>query len=74
MAKAKEIYCEASFTKNLGNYQSVKISAGVKLELSDKDEVRKVYEEGWDLVGDQVSQQLALFEEEQRATKVKGLK
>jgi hypothetical protein len=74
MAKVKEIYVEASFTKNLGNYQSFKPTAGVAMTLDDKDDVKKVFEQGWELVGDQVAEQLKLFEEEQKSRVTKGLR
>lgn len=73
MAKVKEIYVEASFTKNLGNYQSFKPTAGVTISLEPKDNVDEVFKQGWDLVGDQVSEQIALFEEEKKSGIKKGL-
>jgi hypothetical protein len=69
MAKVKEIYVEASFTKNLGNYQSFKPTAGVTITLEPGDDEAEVYKKAWDLVGDQVEEQLKLFEEDLRATK-----
>lgn len=74
MAKVKEIYVEAKFVKNLGNYQSFAPIAGVTMTLDDKDDVKKVFEQGWELVGDQVAEQLKLFEEEQKSGVTKGLR
>jgi hypothetical protein len=67
VAKVKEIYVEASFTKNLGNYQNFRPTAGVTITLEDGDTIEDVYKKAWDLVGEQVEEQLKLFEEDQRA-------
>lgn len=74
MAKIKEIHVTAGFTKNLGNFQSFRPEAGVTMTLDDKDDVNKVFEEAWELVGDQVVEQLKLFEEEQKSGVTKGLR
>jgi hypothetical protein len=72
MAKVKEIYVEASFTKNLGNFQSFKPTAGATITIEDGDKVADVFAKGWELVGDEVSKQLSLFESEQKSLR-KGL-
>lgn len=72
MATVKEIYVEASFTKNLGNYQSFKPTAGVLITVEPEEDINEVFAKGWDIVGDQVEAQLKLFEEEQKTLK-KGL-
>lgn len=72
--KVKEIYAEASFTKNLGNFQSFKPTAGVVMTLDDKDDVKKVFEQAWDIVGDQVTEQLKIFDEQNKSGVTKGLR
>ena len=74
MAKFKEINVSAKFTKNLGNYQSFTAEAGATLVLEDGDDVTKVYETAWDTVGEQVGEQLKMFEEESKSGVKKGLK
>ncbi len=74
MARVKEIYVEASFTKNLGNFQSFKPTAGVLFTVEHGDDTNEVFQKGWELVGDQVSEQLKLFEKEQKSGVQKGLR
>ncbi len=73
MSQVKEVYVEASFTKNIGNYQSIKPTAGVTLVIEPGEDYKEVYKNGWDIVGDQVQSQLALFDEAQKAGVRKGL-
>jgi len=73
MATVKEIYVEASFTKNLGNYQSFKPTAGITLLPEQGEKIENVFKQGWDIVGDQIAEQLALFEDNTKAIKKKGL-
>lgn len=69
MANVKEIYVEVSFTKNLGNYESLKPTAGVLMTVKSNDDIDKVYNEAWELVGNQIVEQLRLFEKEDSAKK-----
>jgi hypothetical protein len=62
----KEISVEASFTKNLGNYQSVKISAGSTASISENDNAKECYQKLWDMCGDQVNEQLKLFDNKKK--------
>ncbi|GEA16830.1 hypothetical protein E308F_30760 [Moorella sp. E308F] len=71
--KIKEIYVEATFTKNLGNYQSFKPTAGITLIPEDGESYREIYKKGWDIVGEQLEEQLKLFNEEQKHGVKKGL-
>lgn len=73
MAKVKEVYVEASFTKNLGNYQNFKPTAGITLIPEKGENVDDVFKQGWDIVGDQIMEQLKLFEEEKKSGVKKGL-
>lgn len=74
MAEVKEISVEVSFTKNLGNYQSLKPTAGVLMSLAPDDDVNKVFTEAWEVAGEQVATQLALFDEQQKSGTQKGLR
>lgn len=73
MAKVKEIYVEASFLKSLPNYQNFRPTAGVLMTVEDGEDVKDVYRQAWDIVGDQIMQQLKLFEEDKKAGISKGL-
>lgn len=73
MAKAKELYVSVAFTKNLGNYQSIRFDSGITLSLEDGDDADKVYKQAWDQVGDEIQQQVALFEDEKKSGVKKGL-
>lgn len=69
MAKVKEIYVEASFTKNLGNYQNFKPTAGATIIIEEGDNLKEVFKDGWEMVGDQIAEQLKLFEEDTKGMK-----
>lgn len=58
--KTKEIYVETTFTKNLGNYQSVKLTAGINL-IPENESTEELYKKGWDIVSDQILTQLKQF-------------
>ena len=74
MAKAKELDVSVSFTKNLGNYQSLRLDAGLTVLLEDGEDVEQVYTDTWDRVGDQIQSQLSLFEDEKKSGVKKGFK
>ncbi|CAI6075032.1 hypothetical protein PAECIP112173_02355 [Paenibacillus sp. JJ-100] len=54
MPKVKQISVGASFTKNLGNFQSLKVEANIVLELDDRDDPSAAYEDAWAKVQEQV--------------------
>lgn len=54
MPKVKQISVGASYTKNLGNFQSLKVEASIVMELLDGDDPSVVYEDAWARVQDQV--------------------
>jgi hypothetical protein len=64
--KVKEISVEASFTKNLGNYQSVKFMAGSIASVEDNDNIKDCYLQMWDMCGDQINEQLKLFDDKKK--------
>lgn len=73
MAKVKEVYVEATFTKSLPNYQNFKPTAGITLIPEDGENYEEVFKQGWDIVGDQIAEQLALFDEEKKSGVKRGL-
>lgn len=73
MAQVKEVSVGVTFTKNLGNYQSVKIDAGAVLTVEPTEDANEVFAKGWEMVGDQVEQQLALFDDNKKSGVKKGL-
>ncbi|RAW13698.1 hypothetical protein [Paenibacillus taichungensis] len=54
MASVKQISVGISFTKNLGNFQSLKVDASVNMELQPGDNPEVVYENAWATVQDQI--------------------
>lgn len=60
----KEITVDFKFVKNLGNYQSCSPMAGVTISLEAGEDYKKAFEKAWNIVGEQVSTQLKLFDEE----------
>lgn len=63
MAKVKSIYVECTFTKSLPNYENIKPTAGVTIELEEGDKVQDVYSKAWDMVGQEIMGQVAQFME-----------
>lgn len=56
--QAKEISVGFTFTKNLGNYQSLKVDAGVVMTVEDGDDPDDVYAKAWETVRKQVKKGL----------------
>lgn len=71
--KVKEVYVEVGFTKSLPNYQNVKPTAGVRVEVEPGESVDEVFKNCWELVGKEVFDQVRLFEEEPKKVVKKGL-
>jgi len=59
--KTKEIVVETTFTKNLGNYESLKLTAGITLIPEGEENYKEVFKRGWDIVADQIVEQLKAF-------------
>ena len=74
MAKITKVNVECSYLKALPNYENVRLTAGVELELKDGDDYKKVYDEAWNIVGDEIAKQLKLFSEPDTSKTKKGLK
>lgn len=71
--QVKEIYVEAAFTRNLGNYQNFKPTAGVRVELEPGEDEKKAFKKAWQMVGEEVFDQVRLFEEDSKGGVKKGL-
>ncbi|MBU5356105.1 hypothetical protein KQI74_28030 [Paenibacillus barcinonensis] len=54
MPKVKQISVGASFTKNLGNFQSLKVEANIVMELYDGDYPDEAYADAWARVQEQI--------------------
>ena len=52
--KIKEIRANFSFTKNLGNFESVKVEAGVTGELESGEDVEEMFQEAFEVVKEEV--------------------
>ncbi len=52
--KVREIHASFSFTKNLGNYQSLRVEASATSELEPGENVEEAFEEAFELVKAQV--------------------
>jgi hypothetical protein len=74
MARITKVNVECSYLKALPNYENVRLTAGVELELSENDNYKKVYNQAWDIVGNEIEKQLALFQETDTSALKKGLK
>jgi len=56
--KVKEISVQFSFTKNLGNYESAKASAGMVVTLKKEDDYKEAFDEAFRAVREEVSEQM----------------
>lgn len=73
MAQIKEVSVGVSFLKSLPNYQNIRFDASTTLTLTEGDNPKKIYEQAWEIVGDEVSKQVSLFEEDKKSGVKKGL-
>lgn len=55
--KIKEVSATFAFTKNLGNYQSLRAEASITVEVEDGENVLVVYEEAFQTVKSQVAKE-----------------
>ena len=55
--KVKEISATFAFTKNLGNYQSLRAEASITVEVEEGENVLAVYEEAFLTVKQQVAKE-----------------
>ena len=74
MAKVTKINVECSYLKSLPNYENIRFTAGVEMEVGQNDTLNSVYESAWGVVGDEIAKQLTLFQETDTSQTKKGLK
>lgn len=74
MAKITKVNVECSYLKSLPNYENIRFTAGVEMELNENDNYGEVYKKAWDIVGDEIEKQLSLFQEKDTSKVQKGLK
>ncbi|MEV3587398.1 hypothetical protein ABNE08_21750 [Paenibacillus larvae] len=58
MSRAKEIHVGFTFTKNLGNYENLKVDAGITMSIDPEDDVQEVYSKAWANVKNQIKRGL----------------
>ena len=73
MAKVIKINVECSYLKSLPNYENIRFTAGAEVEIGPDDNLDRAYKEGWNIVGDEIEKQLALFEKADTSKSKKGL-
>lgn len=56
--EVREISVSMMYTKNLGNYESLKIDAGVTMAIAPSDNVEEAYSKAWELARKQVRAQI----------------
>lgn len=69
MAKVKEITVEVSYLKALPNYENIRVTAGMAVTLEDGDNPSETYAKAWDMVGNEISEQLKEFSPKKRVNK-----
>jgi hypothetical protein len=57
MTNKSEIWASIGITKNLGNYESLRLDAGAKIHLDDVDN-QKSWEDLWSLIDNQIEAKL----------------
>ena len=58
MAKVKGLNVSFSYKRNMDNYESMYGQANIEVELDDTDKVEEEYEKAWEIVREQVKEQL----------------
>lgn len=71
--KPLEVSVSVAYKKSLPNYENITFHAGLKMAVEDGDTAEDVYKKAWDVAGDEISTQLALFEDEKKSGVKKGL-
>ncbi len=61
--KIKEVHVSIRYVRNLGNYQSYTAEAGATIELEPGETPTDVYATGWDMVKEQVREQVKSVKE-----------
>lgn len=64
MAEVKQINVAFTFTKNLGNYESIKVDAGVVMSVEPGEDTEEVCEKAWKNARQQIRRGLDHFREE----------
>ncbi|MEK5162033.1 hypothetical protein NYE69_06780 [Paenibacillus sp. FSL R5-0527] len=54
----REICVSMTYTKNLGNYESLKLDAGVTMAIAPGDSVEEAYTKAWEVARKQVRTQV----------------
>lgn len=62
--RGDSVYVSLGITKNIGNYESVRIDAGISLEINDEESVDDAYVRAWNAVEAQVDKQISELNEE----------
>lgn len=73
MAKVKEVAVRASYLKSLPNYENIRVEAEAVVTIEEGDSVKDTYDKAWDMVGQQITEQLALFSDVKKSGIKKGL-
>jgi hypothetical protein len=58
MSKVKEISVGFMYTKNLGNYESLKVDAGAVITVEPGEDPDAIYEKAWETARKQVKRGL----------------
>lgn len=69
MAKVKEISVGAQYLKSLPNFENIRFEASVSMTVEDGESEKEVYNKAWGIVGEQINNQLKLFEEKKGVKK-----
>lgn len=56
--KTKEVSVGFTYTKNLGNFESLKVDGGVVVSVEENENPEEVYEQAWKSVKNQIKKGL----------------
>ena len=62
--KNRRISVIVSKTVNIGNFESMKVQAGIECDIADDENIETAYDDLWDLTNDQLDKELGTGDDE----------
>lgn len=73
MSNPTSVSVSVTYKKSLPNYENITFHAGLTVPVAEGETYKKAYKKAWDIAGDEISDQLTLFEDEKKSGVKKGL-
>lgn len=71
--KPVQLNVGVTYKKSLPNYENITFHAGITMAIEEGESHEEVYKKAWDIAGEEIAKQLALFEKENKSGMKKGL-